>query len=77
MEINLYEHNQKAYDKMKNMIKEREKCCIIHPTGTGKSYIALKWLNKNKNKKSLLVTSSLSIISQIEKTIRENNMTLE
>ncbi len=77
MEINLYEHNQKAYDKMKNMIKEREKCCIIHPTGTGKSYIALKWLNENKNKKSLLVTSSLSIISQIEKTIRENNMTLE
>ena len=76
MEINLYEHNQKAYDKMKNMIKEREKCCIIHPTGTGKSYIALKWLNENKNKKSLLVTSSLSIISQIEKTIRENNMTL-
>lgn len=77
MGIELYEHNKKAYDKTIKMLEDRKKCCVIHPTGTGKSYIALKWLNENKNRKSLIVTSSLSIIDQFERTIRENGMSLE
>ncbi len=77
MGIELYEHNKEAYDKVIKSFEEDNKCCIIHPTGSGKSYIALKWLNDNKDKKSLIVTSSLAIISHFERIIRENNMSLE
>ena len=75
--IELYEHNKIAYEKTLKMLEERNKCCVIHPTGTGKSYIALKWLNENKDKKSLIVTSSLSIISQFERIMIENGLSLE
>ena len=75
--IELYDHNQEAYDKTIDMLNKEKRCCIIHPTGTGKSYIALKWLYENKDKKSLFVTSSLSIIDNIERSIRENGMSLE
>ena len=75
--IELYNHNKEAYEKTIDMLDKEKMCCIIHPTGTGKSYIALKWLYENKDKKGLFVTSSLSIIDNIERTIRENNMSLE
>ena len=75
--IELYEHNKKAYEKTIDMFKTKKRCCIIHPTGTGKSYIALKWLYENRNKKGLFVTSSLSIIDNIKRTIMENSMSLE
>ena len=75
--IELYDHNKEAYEKTIDMLDKEKMCCIIHPTGTGKSYIALKWLYENKDKKGLFVTSSLSIIDNIERTIRENNMSLE
>ena len=75
--IELYDHNQEAYEKTVDMLNKKKRCCIIHPTGTGKSYIALKWLYENRDKKSLFVTSSLSIIDNIERTIKENNLDLE
>ena len=75
--IELYDHNKEAYEKTINMLDKEKRCCIIHPTGTGKSYIALKWLYENRDKKSLFVTSSLSIVDNIEWTIRENGMSLE
>ena len=34
--IELYEHNQKAYDALLDMLGERDRACIIKPTGTGK-----------------------------------------
>lgn len=33
--IELYEHNQKAYDALLDMLGERDRACIIKPTGTG------------------------------------------
>ena len=33
--IELYEHNKIAYEKTLKMLEERNKCCVIHPTGTG------------------------------------------
>lgn len=31
--IELYEHNQKAYDALLDMLGERDRACIIKPTG--------------------------------------------
>lgn len=38
----LYEHNQKAYKATVSMLKETGRAAVIHPTGTGKSFIAFR-----------------------------------
>ena len=40
MTIDLFEHNRIAYEKVEKMLAEQGKAAVIHPTGTGKSYIA-------------------------------------
>ena len=42
MAINLYSHNQEAYNAALTMLSSTSKAAIIHPTGTGKSFIAFK-----------------------------------
>ena len=40
--ISLYAHNQAAYQAAAEMLARTGKAAIIHPTGTGKSFIAFK-----------------------------------
>ncbi len=42
MAIRLFEHNQTAYDAVLSMLSEKKKAAVIHPTGTGKSFIGFK-----------------------------------
>ncbi len=42
MNISLFKHNQIAYDLAGQMLGEKGKAAVIHPTGTGKSFIAFK-----------------------------------
>ena len=42
MAITLYPHNQTAYDSALSMLVENGKAAVIHPTGTGKSFIGFK-----------------------------------
>lgn len=39
MEISLFEHNQNAYEAAMAMLFETGKAAVIHPTGTGKSFV--------------------------------------
>ena len=39
MAIKLFEHNQQAYKSVVAMLAETGKAAVIHPTGTGKSFI--------------------------------------
>lgn len=39
MEISLFEHNQTAYEAAMAMLFETGKAAVIHPTGTGKSFV--------------------------------------
>ena len=45
--IKLYEHNQKAYDALLDMLGERDRACVIKPTGTGKFVIIAKMVQDN------------------------------
>ena len=38
----LFEHNRTAYEAAVAMLAEAGKAAIIHPTGTGKSFIGFK-----------------------------------
>lgn len=42
MEISLFEHNQTAYEAAMAMLSETGKAAVIHPTGTGKSFVGFK-----------------------------------
>ena len=42
MKIELFKHNSDAYEIALEMLAETGKAAIIHPTGTGKSFIAFK-----------------------------------
>lgn len=42
MSIKLFAHNQSAFDSALDMLAETGKAAVVHPTGTGKSYIGFK-----------------------------------
>ena len=51
MAISLFEHNETAYCAALSMMKKTGKAAIVHPTGTGKSFIGFKLCEDNPNKK--------------------------
>ncbi len=48
--VELYAHNQKAYDAVVSMLAKTGKAAVVHPTGTGKSFIAFKLCEDNPDK---------------------------
>ena len=51
MAISLFEHNATAYHAALSMMQKTGKAAIVHPTGTGKSFIGFKLCEDNPNKK--------------------------
>ena len=49
MSIQLFSHNQIAYDSAVAMLESCGKAAIVHPTGTGKSFIAFKLCEEKKD----------------------------
>ena len=76
MSIVLYKHNAYAYNQVEERLKTSSRTCVIHPTGSGKSFIAIKWLYENRDKKCLFLTSQKPIIDQIIRHIENCGMTL-
>ena len=68
MRISLFEHNQTAYEKAIAMLAEVGKAAIIHPTGTGKSFIGFKLCEEHPGK----LVCWLSPSEYIFKTQMEN-----
>ena len=50
MRIDLYNHNKIAYDNALFLLQAEKKAAVIHPTGTGKSFIAFKLCEDNPDK---------------------------
>lgn len=68
MAIPLYKHNQDAYTAAVQMLQTTGKAAIVHPTGTGKSFIAFKLCEEYPQKIICWVSPS----SYIFKTQVEN-----
>ena len=49
--LRLFEHNEKAYHAAVRMMDQYGKAAIVHPTGTGKSYIAFKLIEDREPEK--------------------------
>ena len=55
--MNLLPHNQKAYEDVKKHLGFSDRTCVIHPTGTGKSMIALQLIEDRLDARILYITS--------------------
>ena len=77
MSLNLQQHQQEAYDNLKQKFENGRYGVIIFPTGAGKSFVAMKLLEENKDKRVLFLSPYKSINRQfqdyIKKYMQENN----
>lgn len=77
MSISLKPHNVEAYKKISEMFKSSNRAAVIHPTGTGKMFIALKLLEENKEKKAIYLSPSNPILHDVKKNIFAEGMTMQ
>lgn len=68
MGLKLFQHNQIAYENALTMMRETGKAAIIHPTGTGKSFIAFRLALDNPDRRICWISPS----EYIFKTQMEN-----
>ena len=72
--IKLYSHNQQAYDLAVTMLEDTKKAAIVHPTGTGKSFIAFKLCEDHPDKTICWLSPSEYIFStQLENLYQATN----
>ena len=56
------------------MFETENRVCVVYPTGCGKSFISLKWLEENKEKRAIFLALTVSILRQITKHIESCEM---
>lgn len=56
--LKLFSHNQRAYEAVDALMQETGKAAVIHPTGTGKSFIAFKLAEQYPNQRILWLSPS-------------------
>ena len=67
MVLHLFEHNARAYQAAAAMLEQYSKAAVVHPTGTGKSYIAFKLIEDHPDAAVLWLSPSEYIFrTQIE-----------
>ena len=58
MVLHLFEHNVRAYQAAAAMLEQYGKAAVVHPTGTGKSYIAFKLIEDHPDAAFLWLSPS-------------------
>lgn len=58
MAIELFAHNQKAYESALQMLEDEHKTAVIHPTGTGKSFIGFQFVDEHPDWKICWISPS-------------------
>ena len=69
----LFEHNEKAYHAAVRMMEQYGKAAIVHPTGTGKSYIAFKLIEDNPEATVLWLSPSEYIFKTQLESLKRND----
>ena len=77
MAIELYKHNLDAYNAAVLMLEKNGRAAIVHPTGTGKSFIGFKLAEEHPNARVLWLTPSEYIVkTQLENLVKEGGAEL-
>lgn len=69
----LFEHNEKAYHAAVRMMDQYGKAAIVHPTGTGKSFIAFKLIEDNPEKVVIWLSPSEYIFKTQLESLKRND----
>lgn len=56
--IELLEHNKETYKRLCSVLEDNNKCALVQATGTGKSYIAGKYIEEHANTALILVPTN-------------------
>ena len=73
MSIELYPHNQRTYKKMTEMFEQGDRVGAVQPTGTGKSFLILKWIEDHPNDKFIVLSPSVQIFTQFLEYAEKTN----
>ena len=73
MALRLFAHNEKAYYAAIRMMEQYGKAAIIHPTGTGKSYIAFQLIEDNPEKVVIWLSPSEYIFKTQLESLKKND----
>lgn len=64
--IELYPHNQAALNHLEEALKYTRRAAVIQPTGTGKSFVALAFIERRPNNSILYLAPSTHIFNQLK-----------
>ena len=70
--MDLLLHNKRAYDAVEEALTTSSRTCVIHPTGTGKSYIAMAYIEAHPDERILFITSYLTTLSRFAADCKKN-----
>lgn len=70
MALSLYRHNEEAYDRAAGMLSASGRAAVIHPTGTGKSYIAFRLIEEHPGEDFLWLSPSRYIMELQQENLR-------
>ena len=73
MALRLFGHNEKAYHAAIRMMEQYGKAPVIHPTGTGKSYIAFKLIEDNPEKVVIWLSPSEYLFKTQLESLKKND----
>ena len=72
MALKLYPHNEEAYRRAVKLMAQTGRAAVIHPTGTGKTFIALRLAEDNPKSRILWLAPSDTIFkTQLESAKQE------
>lgn len=77
MAVDLKPHNLETYDKVKEIFKTKNRACCVQPTGSGKSYLALKLFEDNPSAKKLVLEPQHYIREQLQAKVTEDMGTVQ
>ena len=76
MSLELFPHNKIAYENLEKMLLEQNKAAVIHPTGTGKSYIVFALIEAHPDKQFIWISPNEYII-QVQRENLKNDYGIE
>lgn len=74
MSVKLEPHNVTGYGAITEEFKTQNRTALIRPTGTGKSFIALKLIEDNEGKKVIYLAPSRPILQQFRNNMKQNGI---
>ena len=69
MPVSLFAHNQKAYDAAAAMMDSTGRAAVLHPTGTGKSFIGFKLAEEHPQERICWLAPSRYIFKQQQENL--------